>query len=43
MNSSQKKQSLRKAKYNDSKIINKYFLENQNRVIVNYINNKKNY
>ena len=42
MNSSQHKQSLKKAKNSDSKIINKYFLQNQNRVIVDYINSKKN-
>ena len=42
MNSTQKKQSLKK-KNNDSKIINNFFLQNQNRVIVNYLNNKKNY
>ena len=42
MSSTQKKQSLTK-KNNDSKIINNFFLQNQNRVIVNYVNNKKNY
>ena len=42
MNSTQHKQSLIKSKFNDSKIINKFFLQNQNRVIVNYINNKNN-
>ena len=42
MNSTQHKQSLRKAKIKDSKINNKYFLQNQNRVIVSYLNNKKN-
>ena len=42
MSSTQKKQSLTK-KNNDSKIINNFFLQNQSRVIVNYVNNKKNY
>ena len=42
MNYSQHKQSLKKVKISDSKIINKYFLQNQNKVIVNYINSKKN-
>ena len=38
---SEKKQSLKKTNKNNSKIINKYLHQNQNRVIVNYINNKK--
>ena len=38
---SEKKQSLKKTKKNNSKIINKYLHQNQNRVIINYINNKK--
>ena len=37
----QTKPSMKKKKINDSKIINKYFLQNQNRVIINYINNNK--
>ena len=41
MDSKQSKMSKKKKKDNDNKIFNKYFLPNQNRVIINYINNKK--
>jgi len=37
----QNKPSMKKKKINDSKIINKYFLQEQNKVIINYINNNK--
>ena len=43
LNISHKKQSLKKAKINGPKIINKYLVQNQNRVIANYLNNKKQY
>ena len=39
MNLTQTKSNNTKSKINDSKNINKYLLQNQNRVIINYINN----
>ena len=39
MNLTQTKPNNTKSKINESKNINKYFLQNQNRVIINYINN----
>ena len=39
-NISQQKKSLKKIVINGSKIFNKYLIKNQNRVIVNYLNNK---
>jgi Dullard-like phosphatase family protein len=41
MGSGQSKPNAKKKKDNDNNIINKYFLQNQNRVIFNFINNKK--
>ena len=38
----QKKASLTKNYIDDSKVNNKFFPQNQNRVIINYLNNKKN-
>ena len=39
MNLTQTKSNNTKSKINESKNINKYFLQNQNRVLINYINN----
>jgi hypothetical protein len=43
MNLTQQKQTLKKTNINNSKVINKLFLQTQNRIIINYVNNKQNF